>query len=175
MKGLRRFRVPVSLICLLLAQAGCGVAREEHEEVRARLEKVNMELVTAKTELESTRKTLERAGTRIMELERSLGEERNRLETLMKSRVREKKTVQAPLIGARQEMAFLRQKVEELMQGLKQTSGELDLTRSANEALQDQVSDLTGERDRLRALLSDREAEFKDLERRLETLRGKAE
>lgn len=175
MKGLRRFGVPVSLICLLLAQAGCGVGREEHEEVLARLEKVNTELVTAKTELESTRKALERAGTRIMEMERSLGEDRKKLETLLKSRGREKRTVQAPLIGAQQEIEFLRQKVEELMEGLKQTSGELDLTRKANEALQGQVSDLTGERDRLRELLSNREAEFKVLERRLETIRGKAE
>ncbi|MBW1998331.1 MAG: hypothetical protein JRJ29_10260 [Deltaproteobacteria bacterium] len=166
----RRVSIVVSVLVLLPLLQGC-FAGEDCDRLRSELEKTKSELVTAKSLLDKTRKELEvvkreladamaklgEANKKILVFEETVGNrERVRQETEKKLKEttslceKKKRIAEANLVSALHEVTFLKQRIEELINGLETVSGELDITRDANAVLQREVQRLTRENIRLR-------------------------
>lgn len=174
MKGLKQFGVLFAVVSLALTLGGCGVSKEEHQKtvaelngVKAELEKKEADLNRVRFDLDKRTIELKQAKLETRETAEALTKARNELQTALKRHQREVKTIQAPLVGVGREAAFLRQKVDELTQGLLRRGEELGLFKDANETLRGQVGELTEEKTRLQGLLEDRKAKISELERRL--------
>jgi chromosome segregation ATPase len=144
---------------------GCDVNKEEHKktvlelaEANAKLDKMKAELAKLESELKETRTKLDKGDTKSGDMEKALTKARNQLKIANKKHKQEKQALEAPLAGARNELAFLRQKLGELTQNYLRTFSELDMTKCANEILREQMSDLTNENYKLKELLENQEA-----------------
>ncbi|MBW2066442.1 MAG: hypothetical protein JRJ03_16150 [Deltaproteobacteria bacterium] len=170
---MNRKRVSVILLVLLLPPflEGCSTGGGDCDRLRSELEKTKSELVTAKSLLDRTREELEvakqelanamaklsEANKKILALEERVGN-RKRLYEGMEMRLKEttslcekeKRIAETNLISALHEVSFLKQKIEELINGLETVSDELDVTRDANAVLQREIQRLTRENRRLR-------------------------
>ena len=123
---------------LVICFIGCGISKEEHEKTVSEIEKTKVKLDRMKAELKETRARLDQANTKSADMEKTLTKTRNQLKIALKKHKREKQVLKAALAAARNELAYLRQKLEELTQNYLRTASELDMTKHANEILREQ-------------------------------------
>ncbi|MBW2030034.1 MAG: hypothetical protein JRH06_10575 [Deltaproteobacteria bacterium] len=173
---MNRTEIPIMLSALLVSflLQGCSAAQGDCEKIRAELEQTKSRLAATKVELEKavaelkmTRGALNQARAEFKEVkeeilalkvdaknkERLFESKRNQFKGTIDDCRKRKSLLEAELAGARHEVVFLRQKMDELLQGLERVSGELDITRNANMALREEIQRLTRENLRLRETL----------------------
>lgn len=173
--------IMLSALLMSLLLQGCSAGQGDCEEIRAELERSKSRLIATKAELEKTvdelkmtRGALNQARAEFKEVkegilalkidaknkERLFESKRNQFKGTIDDCRKQKSLVEADLAGARHEVVFLKQKIDELLQGLERVSGELDITRNANMALREEIQRLTRENLRLRETLEGSGSKF---------------
>ena len=131
-----------SIVGLAIFLVGCGISEEEYEKKVSELKHVKAKLAKTEVEVKETKARLNQAKMKNAEMERALTEAHNQLKIALRKQKQNKEALEAPLIAARNEAVYLRQKLEELTQNLLRTASELEMTKDANEILREQMSEL---------------------------------
>ena len=160
MKFLIHMVLLLAVTGLISTLAACGVSKDEHENIvsahnnaMADLAKKQDELDKTKAELEKIKIKLNQANHGLIEKKNSLTKTQNRIKMALEKCSQEKKAMESSLIAARREVAYLRDKMDELIQSFKKASDDLNMAEKANEILHQQMNELTIERDRLKKLV----------------------
>ena len=166
MKRLAIFMVLLCMPGLFFALPGCGVSKEEQErlvselgKIKAELQDARAELTRADSELKQTRaalakitEDLKNENARCFQMEKSFNEKHNALIISVELLKKEKRKLASKALAARNEAVYLRDKMDELIHGLRKMTEELNLVKRANKALRDEMDVLTKQKDQLKEI-----------------------
>ena len=159
MKRLSKLMMLLFLYSIFMAPAGCGVQKEEQEKLVSELRDAKIELTETKSEFNQTKAELEKIKNelkseiaRCVQIEKALSEKYSSLIISFEQLSKEKQNMESKAVSARNEALYLRDKMDELIHGIRKVTEELNLVKTANKTLCDQMDALAKEKNQLQEI-----------------------
>jgi len=165
MKFLIHMVLLLAVTCLISTFAACGVNKDEHEKIVSERNRAMADLAKAQGELDKMKTEMEEIKIKINKVKAnhgltkkksSLTKTHNQTKRAFEKCSKEKKALESSFIAARREVAYLRDKMDELINSFKKVSNDLNLAEKANEILNQQMKELIAERDRIKNPMKNR-------------------